>query len=356
MKFFHNLDPFLLLPVFGLAGISIFTIASTDPSLLWSQMTFFSLGLVFFLIFSSIDYKIWGRLSFVIYFLSIFLLIIIFFMPAIRGAHRWINFQYFIIQPSEVLKPFFILMFSFFINKKIRVGFSPMVSRFFLLFPLLILIFKQPDLGNVLVYSAIYLALEIINGLKLKYVLSAALFFIILMPVSWQVMADYQKQRLISFINPYLDPIGAGYNAIQSMISIGSGGILGLGLGRGTQSRLLFLPEYQTDFIFSSIVESLGFISGLLIIFLYLILLFKINQVASHSSSRIGKIITIGFFSQIFTQMFINIGMNLGILPITGITLPLISSGGSSIIGTCIGLGIVANIQSENKKTPLVIA
>lgn len=356
MKFFQNLDPFLLLPVCGFAGISIFIIASTDPTLLWSQVTFFLLGFFFLLIFSSINYQIWGRSSFMIYILSIFLLIIIFFMPAIRGAHRWINFHYFIIQPSEVLKPFFILTFSFFINKQTRIGFSPIVSRFFLLFPLLVLIFRQPDLGNVLVYLAIYLALEIINGLKLKYLLIIALFFIILMPVSWQLMADYQKQRLISFVNPYLDPVGAGYNAIQSMISIGSGGILGLGLGRGTQSRLLFLPEYQTDFIFSSIVESLGFIGGLLVIFLYLILLIKIIQVAFHSANRIGKIVAIGFFSQIFIQMFINIGMNLGILPITGITLPLISSGGSSIIGTCIGLGIVANIQSENKKTPLVIA
>ena len=190
---------------------------------------------------------------------------------------------------------------------------------------------------------SIFLSMLILSGLSWIYLVGGIVLFFVFMPLLWMLLKDYQRARLLSFFNPYLDPQGTGYNAIQAMITIGSGGLWGLGLGRGTQSRLLFLPEYQTDFIFSSIVEVLGFFGGLVIIILYLILLTKIITVVFKTEDQFGQLIVIGVFTQLFIQVFINIGMNLGILPITGITMPLVSYGGSSIVSTFIGLGLVTS-------------
>ena len=217
------------------------------------------------------------------------------------------------------------------------------------------MIFQQPDLGNVLVYVGIFVSLLIVSGLHWFYFPAGALLFAVFLPLVWAFIKNYQRLRLVSFLNPYLDPRGTGYNAIQAMIAVGSGGLMGVGLGRGTQSRLLFLPEYQTDFIFSSIAEALGFVGGLFIIFLYFALLTKILTVTFKAEDRFGRYIAIGDFAQLFIQIFINIGMNLGILPITGITLPLISYGGSSVISTFIGLGLVTSISRMGNIKPLVI-
>lgn len=193
------------------------------------------------------------------------------------------------------------------------------------------------------------------DGLPLLYLLGTFIIFGILMPVFWFILKDYQKARLISFLNPYTDPIGAGYNSIQSMIALGSGQLSGLGLGRGPQSHLLFLPEYHTDFVFASLGEELGFFGGLLVIIFYFILLGKILKTASTTQDDFGKLLIVGIFAQLFIQVFINIGMNLGLLPITGITLPLVSYGGSSIISTFIDLGLVAAVLRVSKSTKYIV-
>ena len=224
-----------------------------------------------------------------------------------------------------------------------------------LLFPFIFLIFKQPDLGNVLVYLSILASLIILSGISWVYILLSFLGITGLLPFFWFILKDYQKQRLLSFLNPQQDPIGAGYNSLQAVIAIGSGKIMGMGLGRGTQSRLMFLPEYHTDFVFASLGEVLGFLGGALVILLYLFLLYKILIIAINTENIFGKFIILGVFAQLFSQVFINLGMNLGLLPITGITLPLISYGGSSIISTFIDLGLVISVASYHKKSPLVI-
>ena len=169
-------------------------------------------------------------------------------------------------------------------------------------------------------------------------------------------MHNYQRQRIITFLNPEHDPLGSGYNTIQAVISIGSGGLTGLGLGKGTQSRLLFLPEYHTDFVFASLVEELGFLGGFMTLLFYTMLLLRIVWIGFHSQVSYGWYFTLGLFSQLFIQIVINIGMNMGLLPITGITLPLISYGGSSIISTFIGLGFLISIKRYTTRDLLVIS
>lgn len=347
-------DPFLFLPVIGLSGISLFTLASQEPRVFVSQLSFMMLGFFLYFIFSSIDYHYWPKFRYIFYVLSLLLLSLLFFLPEVRGAQRWINLGAAVIQPSEILKPLVILIYAYFFSRQRSTNTRILEIVSFL--PLIVLIFIQPDLGNTIVYLTFYLGLLIVSGLSWLYLSAGALFLIALIPALWFFLRDYQKLRISTFINPALDPKGAGYNAIQSIIAIGSGGLTGLGLGRGSQSRLYFLPEYQTDFIFASIIEALGFLGGAIIIFLYFVLLFRILSIALNTDNIYGRFLSIGIFSQIFIQVFINIGMNMGIMPITGITLPLLSSGGSSIISTFIALGIVNSVGREINKSPLVIS
>ncbi|KKS46770.1 hypothetical protein A3J20_06730 [Candidatus Gottesmanbacteria bacterium RIFCSPLOWO2_02_FULL_42_29] len=354
-RFFNQLDPFLLIPSLGLAGISIFILASVGTNEFLAQSVFIIFGLLIYLIISTINYRIWSRFSVVFYLLTVFLLLILFFLPQIRGVHRWIDFGLFLLQPSEILKPILIVVFAYLISKRdlSRTGNLFFINCLFL--PILILVFLQPDLGNTIVYAVFFLGMLLAGGISLSLVISGSILFTILTPAFWTFLKSYQKQRILSFFNPAIDPAGSGYNAIQSMIAVGSGGLWGLGLGRGTQSKLFFLPEFQTDFIFATLVESLGFIGGIVLIFLYFFLLVRILSIVFSAEDQMGKLISIGIFLQIFIQVFINIGMNLGILPITGITLPLVSSGGSSIISTFLSLGILNAIGKSRRENELVI-
>ena len=349
-------EPLFLLPIIGLSGISLFIISSTTPDLLVSQATSFIVGFIFFIIFSRIDTSIWSRFLFIIYLVSLFLLASSFLGPSIRGSTRWLDLGIFRFQPSEIIKPFIIVVMASYISSKKNLNLGNFFRIFLILSPVLFLIFRQPDLGNVLVYLFVFIILVIYAGLDWRYILAGSLVFAFLLPFSWHILADYQRQRLISFISPESDPLGSGYNAMQAMIALGSGGFWGLGLGRGTQSKLLFLPEYHTDFVFASLGEELGFLGGLAVIVFYFLLLGKTLMVSTSSDDLFEKLVGVGVFAQIFVQVFINIGMNMGILPITGITLPLVSYGGNSIISTLIGLGMVAGISVKSKHSPLVIS
>jgi len=348
-------NPFISIPVFGLAGVSLFLIASTTPSLLGQQLISFVIGIGLFIFFSTVDYKIWRKYYWIIYIFSIIILTFSLMGNDIRGAKRWIEIGGLTIQPSELIKPFIILFFAYqFSTRKISSFFNIFIIIVMFL-PLMLLIFKQPDLGNVIIYTSVLFSFFIISELPLIYYVIIFTFSIIIAPLSWFILQNYQKQRIISFLNPNLDPVGAGYNAIQAIIAIGSGQLFGLGLGRGTQSRLLFLPEYHTDFVFASLGEELGFIGGFIVILLYFVILAKILLIGYNCDHKFGRMVCIGLFTQIFIQVFINIGMNLGLLPITGITLPLVSYGGNSIISTFIGLGLLISVSNDKKNNPLVI-
>jgi rod shape determining protein RodA len=213
-----------------------------------------------------------------------------------------------------------------------------------------ILVFREPDLGNAIIYSVTWLTAIILSGLPFIYIAGGALLSLIVLPLSYGLLQHYQKLRLLIFLNPGLDPTGAGYNAIQAMIAVGSGSWFGRGFGRGTQSLLKFLPEYHTDFIFASFSEEFGLIGGLLLIGLYFFLLWQILSMARKAVlHQKAFIFAISIFMLIFSQMVVNIGMNLGLMPITGITLPFVSLGGSSLISFWICMGML--ISAFNQRT-----
>jgi len=355
MNYVKRIDPFIIISSLALSGVSLFLIATTAAELLIPQAISFVLGFVLLIIFTLINYKIWPKHRMLIYLFSLILLGIIFLSPGIRGAHRWLDIGVFSIQPSEILKPFIMIILSYYLAREKKVNILILIKPLLLFLPILILIFRQPDLGNFIVYLTVFAGLQLMAGLPIIYFIAGFIITVFLYPLIWSIMKDYQKLRLLSYLNPYSDPSGTGYNALQAMIAIGSGMLWGLGLGHGTQSRLLFLPEFHTDFIFASLGEELGFIGAIVILLLYSILLVRILYIGYICANKFGRLLCVGIFTQLFTQVFINIGMNLGLVPITGITLPLISYGGSSIISSFIGLGIVISVSRQQSATALVI-
>jgi rod shape determining protein RodA len=203
----------------------------------------------------------------------------------------------------------------------------------------------------------IWILMLLASHISMKKISLLGLAGLIGIPLTWQILHDYQKQRIYSFMSPTADPQGVGFHVIQSMIAVGSGQLFGRGLGRGTQSRLQFLPEFRTDFIFAFIAEELGFFGSILVIGLYVAMFYFLYKVLERVGDRFGELIIVGIFGMLFFQSTVNIGMNIGVLPITGITLPLLSYGGSSLITTLICFGIVASIQKfgMRKKDALII-
>jgi len=346
MRIFKDGDRIILISLLILFSLSLSMIWSLAPQLFVHQLTSLVLGLVLLFIFSRLEIELLGGFSWLIYIFSLlFLLSTFVFGQVSRGAIRWIEIGNFTFQPSELIKPFMILFFANFLTESERISPRKMMSSALLLFPILFLVFKQPDLGSSLVILTSWLGTIFAAGLPILSLLAITFLFLIISPLIWFFLKNYQKERILSFLNPYQDPLRAGYHLIQSMIAIGSGGIFGWGLGRGSQSQLLFLPERHTDFIFASLIEELGLIGGFLLLLAYGLLFYRILRISQQSTSRLGQIFCLGFFSQLVFQVFVNIGMNMGLMPITGITLPLVSYGGSSLVATLIGLGIVMSLS-----------
>jgi rod shape determining protein RodA len=277
------------------------------------------------------------------------LLLPLFFGEATRGAVRWFHLGPVGFQPSEIIKPLFILFFANFLADR-KTNFLFFIFYFLFCIPPLFLIFKQPDLGTSLVISAVFLGILFAAKTDFKLLIVNCSLLIAGLPILWHFLQDYQKTRIISFFRPYQDPLGAGYNLIQSVIAVGSGLLFGRGLGRGTQSQLYFLPERSTDFIFASLAEELGLLGSLLLLGAYFLLLWRILTIAKEAADEQGYLIAIGAFSLFLFQVLVNVGMNLGLLPITGITLPLVSLGGSSILAMMITLGLVESVARARKK------
>jgi len=336
-----NIDWLILGLLFFLSLTGIFLLSTTNPDLFLSQTIFLFVSLIFIVLLSYIDKTIYLLAAPISYIIAVSLLVLSYFGPAIRGSTRWIMIGGFQLQTSELAKPLLILFFSWLINK-----YPPRVFKYFLIHIALFilpffLVYKQPDLGSSIIYLSFWLFMMLAGGLKLKILAGMVFLASFFIPVIWPLLKNYQKDRIITFLNPYHDPAGAGYNALQAMIAIGSGQLIGRGLGRGTQSHLRFLPEYHTDFIFGTLIEELGFMGGIILLILYFLLLWKIiTKMKSNTLNIFNFSFSAGIFGMILSQTFINMGMNLGILPITGITLPLVSYGGSSLMSIFISFGI----------------
>ncbi len=338
----------ILIYILIICGFGAAINSSVAHEVLLQQIIFYVVGLGVFFLCSRIDYRIYNSLGKIIYILAAVLLGITLLLGLeTRGAMRWIPLGPFRLQFSEIFKPLLVTSFaSFLLNRNRNKFTSYLVSLLWISFPTL-LVFKQPDLGSSLVYIAGFFAMIITSGTNIIYLVISFFGFGITTPLVWKFLADYQKNRILSFLSPHIDPLGASYNSIQAVITVGSGMLFGRGLGRGTQSHLAFLPERHTDFVFASLAEEMGFVGSAVLLAVYFLLIWRIFSVASQTKSPEARLICIGIGVMILVQVFISVGMNLGIVPVTGITLPLVSYGGSSVLATMIALGIIENIASS---------
>lgn len=337
--------------ILGICCFGLFTLLSIRQEFFWEQLGYVGIGLLLLLLFAQIDGVALRYLSPYVYILSLLFLASTHLFPEIRGASRWVFLGPIQLQPSELVKPFVMLSFaSFMAYKSPRKLKSLLLHLLVFLVPFLI-IFEQPDLGTGIVYFSFWFSMMFAGGLPFIVMALGAFIALVAAPIGWQSLERFQQLRILTFINPSYDPGGAGYNALQAMIAVGSGQLFGKGLGMGTQSHLRFLPEFHTDFIFATLVEELGFIGGMLLFALFILLLWRIVRplVAQEEQADISYFYSVGVFAMILVQLFVNTGMNMGIIPITGITLPFVSSGGSSMVSLGITFGILFSLRKTGK-------
>ncbi len=330
------------------------TTVGSDPYFFVKRQSLWTLiGFLFLIIIIFIDYHNLERYSKVIYFGAIVLLIlVIIFGRSTYGAKRWLAIGPFDFQPSEFAKIALIAFLADFLakNKSKLDNFIYYLLPFVYTGLLIFLVFMQPDLGTSLVYLAILIIMLFVVGVKIKYLVFTFLAALSSIPVLWIFLKDYQKNRLILFLNPNLDPLGGGYNVIQSRIAIGSGGFLGNGIFSGLQSQLNFLPAQHTDFIFSVIGEELGFVGTVLLLGLYAIILWRGIKIALEARDLLGTLLATGAVSFLFFHIVVNIGMAMGMLPATGLPLPFLSYGGSFMISNLMVIGILINVELNKVK------
>ncbi|MCL5970728.1 MAG: rod shape-determining protein RodA [Patescibacteria group bacterium] len=349
-KFFFGIDWYLILPVVVLVLISLVTLFSLNISLFKSQLIFLIVSVFAFIFFSEVNYKIIKIYATPIYIVSLVIFVLIFFLGIeSRGAIRWIDIFGFRLQFSEILKPFLAISFASYLTEKKQYNFRSLIDVLILLAPIVLLIFFQPDLGTALLYAGTVFTTLIYAGFSLKYFAGLFLPFLASVPIFWDFLRDYQKQRVLTFIDPASDPLGTSYNVIQSVIAVGSGMITGKGLGQGTQSGLRFLPERHTDFIFASISEQLGFIGAVIILLAFAFFLYKIYSIFANVDDKFAGVFSAIVFFSFLIQIFVNIGMNIGMVPVVGVTLPFVSYGGSSLLSSFIFLGFLSSINKASK-------
>jgi len=348
--------------VIALIGVlSIYSSTYQKEGALWQdiykrQILWLALGVVCFFLMSGFNYrKLWDA-SYFIYGLALFLLFLVFSLGIIRlGAQRWLKFAWFNFQPSEFVKLAVIIFLARYFSRKSESDISLLSRKFgifrgialpfiFVAIPMFLVI-EQPDLGSGLMILLAFVSLLYLTDVRLKYIIVLLILLVAPLPLFWNFLRPYQKERLLVFLNPNIDPLGAGYTVIQSRIAIGSGGFLGKGWLSGTQSQLYFLPESHTDFIFATFSEQWGFLGSSLLIFLYYLLIRQGFIIAKRTQDSFGKLLAYGISILLALQVFINIAMNMGLAPVVGLPLPLLSYGGSSILVTFIALGILVNID-----------
>jgi rod shape determining protein RodA len=312
------------------------------------QALWVAVGMALLFVIAQIDYIKILDFAYLAYVVNLVLLIFLLLFGSERyGARRWITFGPVSLQPSEFVKITVILALAMFLEqRRERIGsLGNFFGAIFLVIPAFLLIFLQPDLGTALVLAPILFSMLYICGERVKYLLAAIGAGFLSLPIFWSLLKGYQKSRLLVFINPDIDPLGAGYTIIQSRIAIGSGGFLGKGWLRGTQSHLKFLPERHTDFIFSVIGEEWGFIGALVLIGLYAVVIARGIRIISNIDDIYGKAIATGIVTLLAFQVLVNISMTVGLMPVVGLPLPIISYGGSSTVATLVAMGFLLSIS-----------
>ena len=353
-----NLDFILLFCLILLSIVSVLVMYSTDggqvlyhtKSHFIKLLTFFSLMMVI----SFFNIRLWHITSYFIYFIIILLLIwVSTYGIKVSGSQRWINLYFIVLQPSELMKIGIILCLAKYYHRlkidNINSFTSILVALSIILVPI-ILVLSQPDLGTSILIALSGLIILWLAGVKMKYFFISFITFLISLPFIISFLKPYQKLRILTFLDPDRDPLGAGYQIIQSKIAIGSGGLSGKGFLKGTQSYLEFLPEKHTDFIFTLFSEEFGFIGSICLLLIYSIIIIRIIRIGVISRSDFAKLFCFGFAFAIFVYIVVNLCMVLGLLPIVGSPLPILSYGGSSMLATMIGFGIVLSAKINHKQ------
>ena len=355
---FKNLDYILLFCILLLGSISLATMYSTDGGevLFHTKSHFikFTIFTMMMLLISFINIKYWFAIGYLSYLVVIGLLIgTYFFGITSSGSQRWINLYFLNLQPSELMKIFIILCLAKYFHRmrleKVNSIYTILTSLIIIILPMGLVI-VQPDLGTSLLIAISGIAVLWFAGVNNRYFIYTMMGFIISLPFIIAFLKPYQKLRVLTFLNPDRDPLGAGYQIIQSKIAVGSGGIFGKGFLKGTQSYLEFLPEKHTDFIFTLFSVEFGFVGSALLLLIYAIIIYRIVAIGASSRSYFAKIFCYSFGSAIFVFITINMSMVLGLLPIVGSPLPIMSYGGSSMLATMIGFGIVMSARVHNQQ------
>ena len=354
-----DLDYILIFCIVLLSIISVFVMYSTDGGeILYHTKSHFIKILVFFtlmMVISFFNIKFWHITSYIFYF-SIILLLIWVAMYGIKasGSQRWVDLYFIVLQPSELMKIGVILCLAKYYHRlkidSVNSLLSITVALTIIIIPI-ILVLAQPDLGTSILIASSGLIILWLGGVKIKYFFISFVTFLISLPFIISFLKPYQKLRILTFLDPDRDPLGAGSQIIQSKIAIGSGGFSGKGFLKGTQSYLEFLPEKHTDFIFTLFSEEFGFLGSIGLLIIYTIIIIRIIRIGVLSRSNFAKFFCFGFAFAIFIYIVVNLSMVLGLLPIVGSPLPIMSYGGSSMLATMIGFGIVLSAKINHRQT-----
>ncbi len=351
-----DLDFILLISILSLGVISLATMYSTDGGqILFHTKSHFYKFIIFtllMLVISFFNIRFWFSLSYIIYVIVILMLIwTINFGITASGSQRWIDLYFINIQPSELMKIFIILCLAKYFHRKrlenVNSFYSVMISTIIIFLPMSLVII-QPDLGTSILISISGIIVLWFAGLNHKYFFYSILLSLLSLPFIISFLKPYQKLRVLTFLNPDRDPLGAGYQIIQSKIAVGSGGLFGKGFLKGTQSYLEFLPEKHTDFIFTLFSEEFGFFGSILLLLIYAVIIYRVIKIGSISRSYFAKLFCYSFGASLFIYIVINMSMVLGLVPIVGSPLPIMSYGGSSMLATMIGFGVVMSAKIHN--------
>ncbi len=360
MQKFFKLDWVILVVITLLLAISylaLYSVSRGDSGIdlgnFRKQLISGVIGIVIMFSIAFFDYRALSFFSTKLYFATVLVLFaVLFFGTTIRGTTGWIGFGSFHIQPVETAKlAMIIFLASFFSKKKSQLSIVVRITASVILifFPVFLII-KQPDFGSAMVIVVSWAVMLSISGISKKNLIILFLLGILISYSSWFMLRPYQKERLVNFVNPYNDPRGSGYNVIQSMVAVGSGGLLGKGLGHGSQSQLNFLPEKHTDFIFAVIAEEMGFLGATFVLFLLGLLLYRIKEIARLAGDNFGYLLAVGIMVMLFSQILVNVGMNIGVMPVAGVPLPFLSYGGSSLVAVFASIGLVQSVYLHKVK------
>jgi rod shape determining protein RodA len=330
-----------------LITLSNFVLRSVNPSIFPDYYIYIILSFLIFYLFLKIDFDIFLTFSKHLYILSIFALLLTLIIGQVtRGSIRWIPLGPITLQPSEVFRVFILLFLAKYATEK-EIDIRRIIKLFIYFIIPFLLILIQPSLGVAVVTAIGFLGIVFASSINKRILLSGILVMLVLAPLTWFLLAPYQKDRISTFLNPYSDPLGSGYNSIQSTISVGAGRLFGRGLGQGVQTQLAYLPEKHTDFIFAATSEEMGFFGASLILLSFIVIFYSLVKIIENPVNQAARVFVTAVFFIFLSQTFVHVGMNMGIVPITGLPLPFVSAGGSALLGSFLSLAIAMKARSR---------